>query len=131
MSLVEAWNHKWFGLWKETRPEYSNYPSIKEFLTGASLSPDELENVIRYLDSGVIIATTSRRAFPCVMTGRRFSGSLSERTDGVWWWTDDLSYYIREFGVRLPNQMLDHIRKNNYTIPEVSHAQIQELEQPS
>ena len=130
-NLLTEWNHKWFGIWKETRPEYSKYPSIKEFITGSKLVPEELEKVVNYLDNGVVVATTSRRAFPCVITGRRFGGSLSERTDGLWWWNDDLSYYIREFGVSLPQSFLDNIRKNNYIIPEVSQSQIASLEQPA
>jgi hypothetical protein len=111
---------KLFGLWRETRPEYLNYPSIKDYMGGSDISHQEKEKIIDYLDNGNIVASTSRVGFPCVITGKRFDGSLSLRTDGIWSWYDDLSYYIKNFDVALPQNLLENIRKNNYVVPLLS-----------
>ena len=130
MSSVSDWNHRWFGFWKEMGPKFSFCPSIKEFRTGNELNINEKKLVLAYLKNGFVVATTSRLAFPCVITGKRFSGSISYRTDGHWLWFDDLGYYVECFGVALPLRMLEHIRANQYTIPQVSQVEVDSLEYP-
>lgn len=47
---------------------------------------------------------------------------MSFRTDGLWVWSDQLAYYLDEYGYSPEPALLDHIRANDYRVPEVPHA---------
>ena len=127
---LDKWDHRWFGLWKELGDQYASCPSIYSFVDPQLNAEYEVDRLCRYLETARVIATTSRRNFPCVITGERFGGSLSSRTDGIWLWYDDLSHYIREHGLVIPNKMLKHIEKNSYNPPPVTDRDIEKLERP-
>jgi hypothetical protein len=131
MSAILNWDHKWFGLWKEFGRGYEKCPSIHDFIDKKISASYDQEHLIRYLENAHIIVTTSRMSFPCVITGKIFDGPLSERTDGLWWWRDDLGYYIKNHNLCIPAKMLDAIVQNNYTPPTVTREQIAKLERCS
>ena len=130
MKSETKWDHRWFGIWKESGPKYSSCPSIYSFIDPEVNKLYDVPRLTRYLDTAHVVATTSRHAFPCVITGEKFDGSLSCRTDGVWLWWDDLTHYIREHGLILPDGMLKNIENNNYVVPEVKEAEFSNLEWP-
>jgi hypothetical protein len=128
MSDIFSWNHRWFGLWKELGRGYESCPSVYDFVDVTVSDFYDVERLINYIESAHVIVTTSRVSFPCVITRNVFTGSLSDRTDGVWWWRDDLGYYIRNHHVCIPVKMLSNIVQNNYTPPFVTETQINTLE---
>ena len=130
MNNAENWDHAWFGVWKETGPVFKKCPSIHEFIDEKVTDYRDKDKILEYLEKAQVVATTSRLSFPCVLTKKKFTGSLSYRTDGIWLWPDDLAYYVREHHVRLPVKMLETIRLNSYTPPTVSLETIQTLERP-
>jgi len=74
--------------------------------------------------------STSRRSFPCLISGESFSGSLSVRTDGVWVWQDDLAHYVKDHNVALPQEFLTHIKSNNYAVPSLISVDESKLQFP-
>jgi hypothetical protein len=130
MNNTENWNHKWFGVWMETAPVYGKCPSINDFIEKTSIDYQDKEQIAVYLETAQVVATTSRLRFPCVLTGKKFSGSLSYRTDGKWLWPDDLAYYVREHHVRLPDKMVETIRHNEFKPPSVTEDMVRNLEWP-
>lgn len=55
-----------------------------------------------------------------VLTGEVWIvGSGSLMTDGTRLWPVDLTHYVRRHHAALPQEFLDHIRANNYTVPVV------------
>ena len=130
MNKMEKWQHKWFGVWIENGTAYGMCPSITEFIDKKAADYQDKTQIAEYLETAQVVATTSRLRFPCVLTGKKFMGSLSYRTDGEWLWPDDLAYYLREHHVRLPEKMLEVIRRNNYQPPDVDKDKIKDLEWP-
>jgi hypothetical protein len=130
MSIEKTWTHRWFGIWKETGKAYEKCPSIEEFIDPDAASRLDREAVSYYLENAQVVATTSRLDFPCAITGKVFSGSISYRTDGVWLWLDDLSHYVREHDVCIPDAMLNTMVKNSFIPPSVAEADIEKLEWP-
>jgi hypothetical protein len=47
-------------------------------------------------------------------------------TDGVWEWPAYLSYYVREYHSRLPDEFVANMKENNWIVPEVSVLEVTE-----
>jgi hypothetical protein len=119
MSFIEEWPYRWFGYWKEQGVRYSKCPSISDFIRPqAYLTPKERTDISRYLTVAPVYSVTSRRMFPCLVTGRVFSGSLATRTDGVWIWREDVAYYMNEHRLWLPGTFYRHIVARGFVVPD-------------
>lgn len=114
---AKNWPYKWFGYWKEYGMGYEMYPSIADFVDlniNAGYNKDRLKE---YLNNGIIVASTSRRNFPSPFTGERKPGSISWRTDGEWMWLDNISEFIEQNHLIIPDIWYDEILKKKFTIP--------------
>ena len=45
------------------------------------------------------------------------AGVASEYTDGTWLWRGDLSYYVRNYKLKLPEEFIDDMIRNNWKVP--------------
>lgn len=131
MSVVDDWDHLWFGVWREYGPPYRACPSIRDWSQRDVASAYDLPRLRGYLTSAQVVASTSKSAFPCPFTGQPRFGSISYRTDGVWLWLDDLPDLIEQHGIAIPSAFLRRIQTNRFTPPpEVDQLQIEALEWP-
>jgi hypothetical protein len=96
------------GYWCDDRsPEGDRWPNPRD-LIDESWSEYERHIVATYLEHGFVpwgFAGVSE----CRLCGR-VNGS-AEFTDGVFLWPEGLAHYIREHSVRLPDEVLAHIRR--------------------
>lgn len=77
----------------------SDYPSIKEDF--ATQPYENQEKIAQYLENGK--TTFVSAALPTdVITGKRMNGELFGMTDGEYYWMSHLSYYVRKYNLRLP-----------------------------
>jgi hypothetical protein len=80
----------------------------------AVLSAETRSKLVNYLDQGYIDLLGSQLGYSWC---RFFCGIQSEqmgscqRTDGVWSWPEGLSHYVREHGIGLPDEFIDHVIK--------------------
>lgn len=125
------WPFKWYGLWKEYGTGYENYPSIKEFIDQQKNRTYNKERLIEYLNTGVVVATTSKRNFISPFKSDNESGSISFRTDGKWLWLDNISEFISHNELTIPENWYNEILDRDFIIPEVAESQLQGLEWPS
>ncbi|MEV7124815.1 hypothetical protein [Streptomyces sp. NPDC093260] len=87
------------------------------------VGPWDEDRVLAYLESGLEIYSTMG-AERDVLTGEEWiAGSGSLMTDGTWLWPVDLTHYVRRHHAALPQEFLDHIRANDYTVPAVPDEQ--------
>jgi hypothetical protein len=106
------------GLYREFEPYSSRagrLPSIQGSL--ASEPHPEESRIVRYLNQGI----------PVSACGGTFGDVLDPRvphtltahtlTDGVYGWGADLSYYVERYHLRLPDQFIEHMKRNNWSIP--------------
>jgi hypothetical protein len=110
------WPFKWFGCWRELGSAYSSCPSIEEFVD-EDWQYSRRADLVDYLSSAPIVATTSRMAFPWAKGRGDSRSSVSYRTDGVWLWLDDLDYYVTEQSVRLPDAFVAAIEERHFKPP--------------
>jgi hypothetical protein len=130
MSILDQWEHRWFGIWKEYGDAYQNCPSIYRFII-PEIAAHYLKKPLRnYLTTAPIVASTSRASFPCPFTGERKDGAISFRTDGYWLWLDDLADYIDQYNVCIPSAWLHEIIKYRYIPPDVGPKSRSNLEWP-
>lgn len=49
---------------------------------------------------------------------------LTKRTDGTWRWDDEVSYYVRNYGLSPGAEFLNYLHQRNFTPPTVSPEQV-------
>ncbi len=100
------------GYWRSA--EAPEWPDPEEFVDNA-WDESEREIVASYLETGRV---------PWIQLGYsqcRFCGcenGYAELTDGIYLWPEGLSHYVREHFVRLPAQVVDHIRESDSQRPD-------------
>jgi hypothetical protein len=93
------------GYWREGRG--SRWPDPWKFIDDA-WDPAERDSVADYLSHGFVpwVAMGESQCRIC----RRRNGS-AELSDGVYVWPEGLGHYVKDHSVRLPLQILEHIRE--------------------
>jgi hypothetical protein len=51
------------------------------------------------------------------------------RTDGIWYWRQDLSFYVDNYHLWPPDPFVEHVRQNRWTPPEVGDEELLRLQQ--
>jgi hypothetical protein len=123
MEILEEPRYKWIAarIWRRmfpVRPKAIGYwwstlephfPKPTKFQVG-ELDLESLELISNYLDS--------HRAFAFWMgvsdcrLCEQYVGSV-DLTDGVYYWPEGLSHYVREHKVKLPVEFIEHCKKSN------------------
>ncbi|MGF1648032.1 MAG: hypothetical protein ACFCVF_14070 [Kineosporiaceae bacterium] len=71
--------------------------------------PDERQRLAAYLDAGAVLLTTTSLAVDVLDPDQRPVVPMTFRTDGTWVWTDALTYYLREHGIRPQQDLMAHL----------------------
>lgn len=104
------------GFFRELDHGDISAPSLEESRADTSL-PDEAR-IIAYLEAGHVLVASSDEAYdrladdPDVVIGPPHI-----LTDGTYAWPADLSYYLRNYHVRLLKHFILHVRRNNFQVP--------------
>lgn len=77
-----------------------------------------------YLRAGTPILSTTGTDIDRVDPSRGHVVPLSFRTDGTWIWTDTVTYYLEEHGIRPDEELCAHVAAQGYTCPEVDPATV-------
>lgn len=96
---------KLIGYWIRSLSD-PEFPPPQELVTG--YDPGTRQLIADYLDSGSIFATYRGISW-CRFFCDHPMGH-AELTDGAWVWPQDLSHYVRDHNVRLPDSFIERIR---------------------
>lgn len=70
--------------------------------------PDDVRGVVAdYLDAGGVVIATSERADDVLRPERRDVCGRSILTDGSYVWPQELGYYVREYGIEVPADLVE------------------------
>jgi hypothetical protein len=88
------------------------------WLVWAGWDPAELLGVLAYLRAGqewIQFRGWSYCRFNCGIA----PSALGDRdlTDGVWVWPEGLAHYVERHSVRLPHELIDHMRSQAWRVP--------------
>jgi hypothetical protein len=76
----------------------------------------EREQVASYLEEGVVAAVMGGPS-PCRLCGQ--PNGAAELTDGVYLWPRGLAHYVRDHSVRLPDEVVAHVKDRLQDLNEV------------
>lgn len=98
---------------------------------------NDQERITRYLKEGTTLMVAPTivydRCHPSYDMDKKdndeayIKDGIEYRTDGFWLWPDYLTYYIRNYYFRLPEEFLVHIRQRRYTVPCFGESKIVQL----
>src|SRR5687768_18516628 len=93
------------GYWRSG----DGWPDPRDLIDG-SWSDQERELVASYFEQG-FVAWAFAGFSDCRLCGK-LNGS-AEFTDGVYLWPEGLAHYVREHSVKLPDEVLVHVRRRS------------------
>lgn len=120
--------YKEFGFWKEYGERYIDSPSIYLHRNKTINESYDKNKLVNYLNSGGIVAVSSKINFPHIFKDIERSGDFLLLTDGVWVWPEDLAEYVLNYDVILPNDWYVYIVKNHYKIPNEIKSQQEDID---
>lgn len=82
--------------------------------------PQFQEHLAAYLDSGFVIATTGSVVGDVLNPDRSNVGPLAIMTDGSFLWPAELGYYVREYNVAVPAELLSWAQRHSWRAPRIS-----------
>lgn len=103
------------GYYKEMPESKAEAESILDFINKCNI--EDIENICNYLDSGVALIVVPGVAEDVITPEKGNAGVLSEYTDGTWLWRGDLSYYVRNYNLKLPDEFIETMKRNNWKVP--------------
>ncbi|EHR61997.1 hypothetical protein [Saccharomonospora cyanea] len=83
------------------------------------LDPAEKDRVLDYLGGAPVVLAARSYDTDAFDRGRPPSVPLTFRTDGAWVWPGAVAYYLREHDVAPDPELLAHIRRRDYAVPDV------------
>ena len=107
-----------------SRPDPTAPDGVSPDASLPRLSREDAARVADYLDAGAVVARTTARAIDPWLNPPSARVPLTKRTDGVWRWDDEVSYYVRNYGLSPGAEFLNYLHQRNFTPPAVSPEQV-------
>lgn len=85
-----------------------------------AVHPQERDDVLAYLENAPVVLAARSHGPDVFAPDAPPAVPLSFHTDGTWVWPGAVAYYLREHHVPPAPQLVQHIRDNDYAVPEVS-----------
>lgn len=105
---------KTVGYYKEMPHGNNATASIKDFINKED--PDRISKICHYLDSGLEFVVSPGIVNDIIHPERGTAGTSSTFTDGEWFWPGDLSYYVRNYHLKLPDAFIKTMEKNSWEV---------------
>ncbi len=103
------------GFFDDLKLDYSNGSKLRNNVRSQA-QPDE-DKIVNYLNSGEFILVKPVFRFDLLSEEKKYAGTPSIRTDGIWVWANLLSYYVEEYHVVLPKEFIQHMKSNKWKMP--------------
>ena len=107
-----------FGFFRELEHGDPDGASIYDHLR-EDPQPHEQE-AATYLAAGVPVFGGSGVFRDVISGSNRIIGAFQLLTDGEWVWPSDLVHYVKTYHVMLPQELVEHARRNAWRVPELS-----------
>ncbi len=82
------------------------------------------KKIIKYLNDGLVVSEELGYSFCRFKDGPPDEEmGCTEKTDGFWVWPEGLVVYVDKYNIPLPEEFLDHMKKNSFSIPKEIYNQ--------
>lgn len=85
-----------------------------------AVHPQELDDLLAYLENAPVVLSARSRGTDVFKPDAPPSVPLTFHTDGTWVWPGGVAHYLRHHRVPPLPQLVEHIRDNEYAVPQVS-----------
>lgn len=102
------------GFYKEMEHGKETDDSILEHINKES--DDFVSNICNYLESGVVFIVSPGTVTDVINEDNGAIATPSIYTDGKWVWPEDLSYYVKNYKLRIPKEFVDDMVNNNWEV---------------
>ena len=86
---------------------------------------DNIQRIIDYLTSGYVFSSVFEVMLDPFTD--EFVGYSHVLSDGVWWWEQSLSDYVKKYHIGLPEEFIVHMKNNNWVFkndPSINWEQL-------
>lgn len=102
------------GYFKEMNHSEEKDPSILDYINNKI---EDKTKICKYLSEGVVLAACGEVVEDVLNPDNGIIGSPDAVTDGEWLWPADLVYYVEKYNLKLPDEFVESMKKNNWIIP--------------
>lgn len=108
---------KLIGFWAESKVP-SQLPHPRNFVQ-PGWEAEHKQSIVNYLRQGLFVAGSWDYATNRFEDGR-FEKEMGSAllSDGVYLWPEGLAIYVDAYDVRLPDEVVDHMKAQKFTMPE-------------
>lgn len=75
-----------------------------------------IEKICDYLNQGIAFIISPGSLQDVIQPENGISGVATSYTDGEWLWPGDLSYYVRKYALKLPEEFVETMQKNEWKV---------------
>jgi hypothetical protein len=97
--------------------------SLKEVIS--KFSGSDIGKVSSYLKSGVAFVVAPGTSRDILSGHDEIIGSLALLTDGIFLWPSDLAYYVDNYQIDLPSELMMHMKANDWRVPAVNISMLE------
>ena len=97
--------------------------SLKE--ATSKFSGADIGKVSSYLKSGVAFVVAPGISRDILSGNNEIIGGLALLTDGIFLWPSDLAYYVENYQIDLPSELVTHMKANDWKIPAVNVSMLE------
>lgn len=115
------------GFFSDLKHGEADGPSLRDSVT-ARPHADE-DRIAAYLERGNVLAASGTMVYDVLQEHREPVAVLEMLTDGTWLWPSDLSYYVRTYHVRVPDELVSHAEAQGWEPPTLDRAALTEVEE--
>ena len=105
---------KRIGFYKEMSHGKETDDSLLSYINKES--DDLFSNICNYLESGVVLIVSPGIVGDIINSNNGGIATPSIYTDGKWIWPEDLSYYVKNYKLKLPKAFIDDMINNDWKI---------------
>lgn len=102
------------GYFKEMPHGVNSKDSIYDYINKEKAS--DIKKICAYLDGGIELIVSPGVVEDVINPERGTAGVTSTYTDGVWLWPGDLSYYVRNYKLKLPEEFIKTMQQNDWKV---------------
>ncbi|MGI5254085.1 hypothetical protein [Actinacidiphila glaucinigra] len=114
------------GNFRELGRGWSDGPSLRAAVRDKA--PAHAAELVEYLRNGMVLVAATTLVHDVLSPSNAVIGGWQLLTDGRWLWHSDLAYYVERYHVALDLRFLAHAQGSNWTVPQLSDAELLALE---
>ncbi|OOC06237.1 TNT domain-containing protein [Amycolatopsis azurea] len=100
-------------------------PAGRPVINRPDLEIEEQDRLLEYLDHAPLVVTERGYDIDRLAQTPEATVPVAFHSDGQWIWPAAVNFYLREYGVSPELDLIDHVRQNDFTLPEVDSPTLQ------